>query len=215
MKRPAPEAQEESDNGATWHCYTCDNTMPVAKFAKWAMESKQHICRCCALKRSLHANMLRKGSLDRILMARLRRHMNRNGSSLSTTQRLDLSEMQKLVKLQGARSILSGISDPDRLTVCRWKNSESWSFPNLVILTYAESREHNKKILTDYNAAYVSHVETHLLMRQVDASLSTIDPPYPPKSSQTKGLQCDVVLWYIQEFNVTNPVIKRSRIAIR
>jgi hypothetical protein len=207
MKRSAPE-----EHDIERHCSTCNTTMPVAKFAKWAIRHRHHLCRNCALKKSLDANKLRKGSLDRILMSRLRRHMNRDGSSLSTTQRLDLSDMEKLVKLQGARSILSGITDPGRLTVCRWMHSEPWSFPNLVILTYAESREHNKKRLSDYNAAYVSHVETHLLMRHTSCSQSTIDPPYPPKSSQTKGLQCDVVLWYIQEFSVTSPVKIQKRI---
>jgi hypothetical protein len=185
--------------------------MPVEKFANWAIQSKQHICRCCALKRSLHATKLRKGSLDRILMSKLRRHMNRDGASLSKTQRLDLSDMEKLVELQGARSILSGITDPGRLTVCRWMRSEPWSFPNLVILTYAESREHNKKSLLDYNAGYVTHVETHLLMRPDAQDKGTIDPPYPPKSSENKGLTSDVVMWYIREFNVMNPVLKKKK----
>jgi hypothetical protein len=211
MKRPAPEEQEESDNGATWHCYTCDTTMSVQKFANWAIESKQHICRSCALKRSVNATKLRKGSLDRILMSKLRRHMNRGGSSLSTTQRLDLSDMQKLVKLQGARSILSGTTDPDRLTICRWNISEPWSFMNLVILTYAESREHNKKSLLDYNASYVAHVETYLLMRPMNVSTSAIDPPYPPQSSENKGFTSDVVMWYIREFDVMNPILKKKK----
>jgi len=100
-----------------------------------------------------------------MLLSLLRKHMHRDGVAQSDTRKLRLSDMEKVVTLQGGRSIFSGIADFDRLTVGRWNSALPWSFDNLVILTYAEHREHNRRCLADYHAGYVDHVEAHLLAR--------------------------------------------------
>jgi hypothetical protein len=116
MKRAIPDDEAGAE---TWHCNRCNITKSVGKFAKWAIRASNHICRTCAVVRSKEAYVLRKGSLDRILMARVRKHMHKAGAPRSDTFRLKLSDMQRLVARQGARSIISGISNLDRLTVAR------------------------------------------------------------------------------------------------
>lgn len=173
MKRAIPDDEAGAE---TWHCNRCNITKSVGKFAKWAIRASNHICRTCAVVRSKEAYVLRKGSLDRILMARVRKHMHKAGAPRSDTFRLKLSDMQRLVARQGARSIISGISNLDRLTVARWDKTCSlpWSFSNLVILTLAEAREHNRRTLTDYHQAYVNHVGAQLLLPR-----GRLQPQYP------------------------------------
>jgi hypothetical protein len=242
MKRPAPGSSEEQDSTGddTWHCNRCDTTKGVGEFAKWAIKQRQHLCIPCATARSYEAYLLRKTSLPRILMAKFRRHMHKDGSSLSTTQKLCLADMEKVVTLQGARSIFSGIVDFGRLTVGRWDDSLPWSLSNLVILTYAEAREHNKRSLSNYHTAYVDHVATHLLLsghldetnaRSADneddtdqdveatcdmetAKLST-EAQYPPKNLHKRGLTTEVVMWYISKFGVMHPTLQSSSHAAR
>jgi hypothetical protein len=171
-KRQIPDssdAQDQSDDEVTWHCNKCDVTKPVGKFAKWALVHKQHLCRTCATARSKEAHVLRKGSLHRNLMAQFRKHLHKAGASRAATFALKLSDMEELVARQGGRSVFSGIADLERLTIGRWNNSQPWCFPNLVILSYAESREHNKRSLKNYHTTYVNHVEAHLLLPDPDA----------------------------------------------
>ena len=166
-KRQVPDscdAQEQSDNDVTWHCNKCDVTKPIGKFAKWAFINKQHLCRTCATTRSKEAHVLMKGSLHRSLMAQFRKHLHKAGTSRGATFALKLSDMEELVAKQGGRSVFSGIVDLERLTICRWDNSQPWCFQNLVILSFAESRDHNKTSLKNYHLAYVNHVEAHLLL---------------------------------------------------
>lgn len=193
QKRPAPvddsggatdsEAGHENSD-ETWHCNRCDVTKPVGKFAKWAIRSRNHICRSCALVRSREAHELRKGSLDRRLMARMRKSMHRAGFTRSATLKLKLATMQELVQRQGERSILSGIFDLDRLTVARWDGSKPWRFTNLVILTHAEAREHNRRSLGDYHPAYVQHVEHRLLLPPEAMERATEQPTQPMAEDQ-------------------------------
>jgi hypothetical protein len=245
MKRPAPDSSDpqDSDGDETWHCNRCDTTKPLGGFAKWAIRQSQHLCIECATARSHEAYLLRKTSLPRILMARFRRHMHANGASRSVTQKLCLADMEKVVSLQGGRSVFSGIVDFGRLTVGRWDDSLPWCFSNIVILTYAEVREHNKRRLVDYHTSYVSHIETHLLLSEhldganarfadnadstgedaevtcemEPARLSTVEQEAqcPPKNLHTRGLTTEVVMWYISKFGVMHPTLQSSSHATR
>ena len=163
-KRAAPDSDSAEEEEESWHCSRCNMSKPVGEFAAWAMRSKNHICRACALVCSNEAYELRNSSLHRKLMARLRKSMHRAGFTRKQTIKLALPRMQELVQRQGQRSILSGISDPTRLTVARWDGSKPWGLTNAVILTYAEAREHNKRSLHQYHPSYVKHVQCHLLL---------------------------------------------------
>jgi hypothetical protein len=216
-KRSAPG--DEADE--TWHCNRCDTSKPVGKFSRWAVRTRNHICRTCAGNRSREAHELRRGSLDRSLMGRLRKNMHKAGWTRSQTFKLDLSTMQELVRLQGGRSIFTGVSDPERLTVARWDRSRPWCFANLVLLTHAEAREHNRRTLRDYHRAYVRHVETRLLLPANGASDSAEQeepaacPSYPPKSSHKRGLTSEVAMWYLEHFRVMYPTLRSSSHAAR
>lgn len=215
MKRPAPDERDSDD---TWHCNRCDVTKPVGKFAKWAIRNHQHLCRSCATVRNREARALRKGSLHRVLIARLRKHMHRDGYSRSDTMKLRLSHMEEVATLQGGRSIFSGIADSDRLTVGRWNGALPWSFANLVILTHAEHREHKRRDLSHYHTAYVGHVEANLLKgdtRGVDREPALVPEACPPKSLHKRGMTTDVVCWYIRKFGVMHPLLHKGSDAAR
>ena len=196
----------------TFYCRNCDECKPASDFSSWALNGKHHLCRKCCNANSKAAAKLKNGSLNRILLSKLRRLMHKEGCSFSVTQRLELETMDGFMRKFGSRSIFSGVTDPKRLTVAVWNRDRPAGFDNVIICTHAEASQHNKRNLAHYNPKFTKHVHTKLLMPTIKVS-SQSDPkeglytdPYPPKSEFNHGVSSNVMSWFLHNFQVPHPI---------
>ena len=192
---------------ATRHCNTCDSDLSTGDFSRWAISRNHKLCRVCSYAKSKESLALRKSSLERRLLARLRSTMHKQGVSRGITYKLALSTMRGLLAHFGTRSVLSGVQG--RLTVVRWDRSRPTAFDNVVLMTEAEAREHGRRRVTDYHPPFAEHIANRLR-----AFTGGDDPPldesdmYPPVSSRTKGFSPEAAVWHAKRFGSVHPAIK-------
>ena len=207
--------EESSDEDDTFHCNACETTKACSEFSRWSLEHNHHQCRECSNARSREADKLRQSSLGRSLIAKLRRMMNKAGTSLSKTQRLKLSDMESFVQCCGSRSLLSGISGIGKLTLARWDCNKPPGLNNVIICTHAEAREHNRRGLGGYHPRFVDHVNTRIITladndNQCDNDSQDESQIYPPLSPFKRGLALEVVTWFVKHLDITHPKAKAT-----
>lgn len=198
-------------------CNRCRADKLRSEFSPWALAKSTRVCRSCTNAKNREAVALKRSSLDRVLMAKLRRLMHKDGASRSFTLRLQLQAMRRLIKRCGARSVFSGIGSADRLTVVHWDRTRRVDLDNVVLCTHAEAREHNRHRLSDYHPKFVEHVSSELMLQTHDSqghpdsdpdsdSDSAVDQPrYPPISSYKRGVDPKVVTWFVHQFGAVHP----------
>ena len=149
-----PKRSSTAAFGDTFFCSACDRHRPTSDFGTWALHGKHHLCRECSNAKRRATCKLRSSSLNRVLLSKLRRLMNKDGCSFSVTQRLKLATMDRLMAKFGSRSVFSGVADPKRLTVAVWDRDLPVGFDNVVICTHAEAPQHNKCGLSRYSPKF-------------------------------------------------------------
>jgi hypothetical protein len=188
------------DEADTFRCGTCDAAKPTL-FSPSAVAGKHHICRECANLKGRAARQRRRGSLSRRLLSKLRRLMHKSGRSRSETHGLALSEMDRVVRRFGSRSVFSGVGCVDRLTVAVWNRDVPVGLGNVVVCTHAEAAQHNRRSRGEYHPRFAEHVETRLL---ADADSHA---PFPPMSEFARGITCDAMAWFLRNFGTPHPLV--------